>query len=90
MSPANQMHACSEAGRPGVVCVCAVPPHAAIQAGYLAKRLKRRLPEVKILVVIWTSEDIANARARLGEGGVDKIVSNLPAAITQLHELSAQ
>ena len=59
-------------------------------AGYLVKRLKSRLPEVKVLVVIWTSEDIARARARLGEAGADKIVSSLPDAIAQLRELSTQ
>ena len=73
-----------------MVCISAVPPHAVIQAGYLVKRLKSRLPEVKILVVIWTSEDTARARARLGEAGADKIVSSLPDAIAQLHELSTQ
>ena len=72
-----------------IVCISAVPPQAAIQAGYLVKRLKTRLPEVKILVVIWTSEDIARARARLGETGADKIVSSFPEAIAQLRELSA-
>ena len=73
-----------------IVCISAVPPQAAIQAGYLVKRLKSRLPEVKVLVVIWTSEDIARARARLGEAGADKIVSNLGDAVAQLRELSAQ
>jgi predicted PurR-regulated permease PerM len=72
-----------------IVCISAVPPQAAIQAGYLVKRLKSRLPEVKVLVVIWTSEDIARARARLGDAGTDKIVSSLPEAIAQLRELSS-
>jgi methylmalonyl-CoA mutase cobalamin-binding subunit len=71
-----------------IVCISAVPPQAAIQAGYLVKRLKSRLPEVKVLVVIWTSEDIARARARLGEAGADKIVSNLADAVAELHQLS--
>ncbi|HEV3007500.1 MAG TPA: AI-2E family transporter, partial [Burkholderiales bacterium] len=73
-----------------IVCISAIPPQAAIQAGYLVKRLKSRLPEVKVLVVIWTSEDIARARARLGEAGADKVVSSFPEAIAQLHELSTQ
>ena len=71
-----------------LVCISAVPPQAAIQAGYLVKRLKSRLPEVRVLVVIWTSEDIARARARLGEAGADKIVSSFPEAIAQLGELA--
>lgn len=72
------------------VCISAVPPQAAIRAGYLVKRLKSRLPEVKVLVVMWTSEDIARARARLGEAGAEKIVSNLGDAVAQLRELSSQ
>jgi len=73
-----------------IVCISAVPPQAAIQAGYLVKRLKSRLPEVKVIVVIWTREDIARARARLGEAGADKVVSDLREAIAQLHGLSAR
>jgi methylmalonyl-CoA mutase cobalamin-binding subunit len=73
----------------GIVCISAVPPQAAIQAGYLVKRLKARLPALKILVVLWTSEDIARARARLGETGADKIVSGFTEAIAQLRELAA-
>ena len=40
--------------------------------------------------MIWTREDIARARARLGEAGADKIVSNLADAVAQLRELSAR
>lgn len=73
-----------------IVCISSVPPKAAIPAGYLVKRLKSRLPEVRVLVVIWTGEDIERARARLGEAGADKIVSTLTDAITQLRELSSR
>lgn len=74
----------------GIVCISAVPPQAAIQAGTLVKRLKGRLPGLKILVVIWTRADAARARARLAESGADRIVSSLPDAIAQLRELSNQ
>ncbi len=71
-----------------IVCISAVPPNAVIQAGYLIKRLKSRLPEVKILVIIWTSGDIARARARLGESGADRIAASFPDAFAHLRELS--
>jgi predicted PurR-regulated permease PerM len=70
-----------------IVCISAVPPQAAIQAGYLVKRLKGRLPEVKILVVIWTSEDTGKARARLEEAGVDEIATTIPGAMEKLRQL---
>jgi predicted PurR-regulated permease PerM len=71
-----------------LVCISAVPPHAAMQAGYLAKRLKRRIPEARILVVIWTSGDISKARARLAEAGVEEFATSLAGAIEQLRNLS--
>lgn len=71
-----------------IVCISAVPPHAVIQAGYLAKRLKQRLPEVKILVVVWTSEETGKARARLGEAGVDEVATTIPGAIEKLRQLA--
>ena len=71
-----------------VVCISAVPPHAAMQAGYLAKRLKQRLPGVRILVALWTSEDTGKARARLGEAGVDGVVTDAASAIERLRQLA--
>ena len=72
-----------------LACISAVPPNAAIQAGYLAKRLKARIPEVKIVVVIWTSGDISKARARLAEAGVEGIATNLASAVEQLRQHAA-
>ena len=71
-----------------IVCISAVPPQAVVPASYLVKRLKSRLPGVKTVVVIWTKEDTARARSRLGDAGADKIVSNIADAMAQIHELS--
>ena len=71
-----------------VVCISAVPPHAVVQASYLARRLRKRLPQVKILVVLWTSADMAKARARLSDAGVDRVVATLTDAISHLREES--
>ena len=72
-----------------IVCVSAMPPHAVMHAGYLAKRLKRDLSDVKIVVVLWTSENTDKARARLADAGVDDIASNLSEAIERLRGQAA-
>jgi predicted PurR-regulated permease PerM len=74
-------HACR------VACISAMPPRAATHAAYLAKRLKQRFPELKVLVALWTSENIDRARARLAEAGVDQVVTRLADAIEQLRQL---
>jgi hypothetical protein len=44
---------------------------------------------LKILVVVWTSEDTTRARARLGEAGVDEVATSVTGAIEQLRGLAA-
>jgi predicted PurR-regulated permease PerM len=67
------------------VLVSAVPPHAVPHAGALAKRLRRRFPELRILVGLWTREaDIERARARLLQSGADEVVTTLPEALERL------
>jgi predicted PurR-regulated permease PerM len=73
-----------------VVCVSAVPPHAATNALSLAKRLRKRFPALKIVVALWCAEgDLARARERLAQAGADHVVTRLPEAIQQLRELVA-
>lgn len=70
-----------------VVCISAVPPHAAAQAGHLCKRLKSRLPELKVVVALWTAEDPAKLEARLRDTGADEVITRLPQAIAKIREL---
>jgi predicted PurR-regulated permease PerM len=70
-----------------VVCISAMPPRAATHAAYLAKRLKQRFPDLKVLVALWTSENTDRARTRLAEAGVDHVVTRLADAIEQLRQL---
>jgi predicted PurR-regulated permease PerM len=72
-----------------VICISAVPPHAVMHASYLAKRTRRQLPDAKIVVVLWTAGDIAKARARLGEAGVDEIATNASEAFERLRGAAA-
>ena len=72
----------------GVVCISAVPPHAASHAASLARRLKRSAPELKVLVALWTSDGIERIKPRLLSAGVDEVVTRLSDAATQLRRLA--
>ena len=71
-----------------VMLISAMPPGAAVHAAYLAKRLKQRFPELRLLVALWTSENADRARARLREAGVDQVATSLGEAIEQLRQLA--
>jgi hypothetical protein len=66
------------------VCISALPPHAASHAGYLCKRLKRRFPDLDVVVVLWTTESIDPVKPRLEAAGVQAVVTRLPEAIERL------
>jgi predicted PurR-regulated permease PerM len=70
-----------------IVCISAVPPHAAAHAGHLCKRLKSRLPELKVVVALWMEEKSDKLESRLRDAGVDAVVTRLPEAIDMLREL---
>ena len=71
-----------------VVCLSAVPPHAAAHAGHLCKRLKGRFPDLKVVVALWMSEGSDKLEARLRDAGVDVVVTRLPEALEQLRQLT--
>jgi predicted PurR-regulated permease PerM len=81
-SPENFEKACR------VVCISAVPPHAASHAAYLARRLKKSFPGIKVLVALWTSEGIDRVRPRLLAAGVDEVATRLPDVLAQLRQLA--
>ena len=64
-----------------VVCISAVAPHAAAHAGQLCKRLKDRLPGIRVVVALWADETSDKLKARLADAGVDHVVWRLPEAI---------
>jgi len=72
-----------------VVCISAVPPHAAAHAGQHCKRLKQRFPEVKVMVALWAAEGSDKLESRLREAGVDVVVTRLGDAVEQLRQLTA-
>jgi hypothetical protein len=72
------------------ICISAIPPHASTQSSYLAKRLHRRFPNLKIIVALWTDlENIERSKERLKGAGVDQVVTTFAEALLQLRDLSA-
>ena len=57
-------------------------------ARYLVRRLRRRLPNVKILLGLWTlSDEQAKSRDALRETGADIIVTSLGQAVTEVDKV---
>jgi predicted PurR-regulated permease PerM/methylmalonyl-CoA mutase cobalamin-binding subunit len=76
------------------IVISAVPPNAAADAGYLARRLRRQLPDIKIVVGLWAAEEYnGGAKERLAKLGVDAVVtkvSQVPDVLRQLADAGAQ
>jgi hypothetical protein len=71
-----------------LICICAVPPHAANHAAYLARRLKQRFPKVRIVVALCTAESIERVKARLLGAGADEVVTRLADAQAYIRQLA--
>jgi len=71
------------------VLISAVPPKAAHYAGYLARRLRRELPDVKIAVGLWAGEEsVATTRNRLAKLGVDHVLVRVAETANALRQLA--
>lgn len=69
--------------------ISAVPPNAAHDAGYLARRLRRQLPDTKIVIGLWGTEGKnGSARERLLKLGVDEVVTRVSEAADVLRQLA--
>lgn len=63
------------------ILLSAVPPHAARHAGYVARRLRRQVPGVKVVVGLWGADDeLARAKERLLKLGVDQVLTRISEA----------
>jgi hypothetical protein len=69
-----------------VVCISAVPPRAASHAAYIARRLKQRFPELKILVALWAAENVERISSRLRGAGVDEVLTRLDDVVARLRQ----
>ena len=74
--------------RCSTILISAVPPKAAHYAAYLARRLRRELPEARIAVGLWAGEEeLGSTRERLLKLGVDQVlmrVAETPNVLRQL------
>jgi predicted PurR-regulated permease PerM len=69
-----------------VVCLSATPPAAVMHARYLCKRLRSRLPKVKMVVGLWDAQvDLNKARERIGCDAI--VVATLADAQEQIRLL---
>jgi predicted PurR-regulated permease PerM len=68
-----------------VVCISAVPPQAASHAAYLARRIKKAFPDLKVVVALWTTENIfARSKPRLLAAGADEVPTRIEQAVAEL------
>jgi len=64
-----------------VVCISATPPAAVIHARLLCKHLRRRFPELQLIVGMWNAQfDLSKASKRLGDGDAMHVVATLAEA----------
>ena len=64
-----------------VVCVCAVPPAAVTHAAYTCRRLRRRFPDIPIVVGVYSAQaDAHKLRSHLPADFADEIVTSLEEA----------
>jgi len=63
-----------------LICICAVPPDASSHAAYVARRVKKRFPQLRILVALCTVEGVDKVRPRLLSAGIDEVVTSLAQA----------
>ena len=61
-----------------------MPPHAASHAGFLARRLKREFPKLRIVVALWNSEGADKIKPRLLDAGVDDVATRIPDVLALL------
>ncbi len=74
--------------RADVVCVSALPPSAVSHARYLCKRLYTRLPDLRMVVGLWTvNTDLKKAKNRITSAAGARIATRLPDAVAQIQQL---
>jgi hypothetical protein len=72
-----------------LLLISSVPPQGANHASYVARRIKRKFPRLKIIVALWTrAENIERSRQRLKDAGADLVVTTFPEALQALREVS--
>ena len=71
-----------------VVCISAAPPSAVAHARYLCMRIRRRFPQVKLVVGLWNAPgDLKKAKERIGYAATTHVVATLADAQEQIRVL---
>lgn len=84
----NERVALVEERKPEIVCISSTPPAAAMHARYLIRQLRRRFPDMAVVVGLWGGQgDLAHARERLDSGPTTYIVASLAEAAAQVEKL---
>ncbi len=72
-----------------VLLISSLPPRTAAGARYLYKRLRRRFPDMTIILGLWTSRnDLARIQARYAPDGKTHLVGTFADAWNRIRELS--
>jgi methylmalonyl-CoA mutase cobalamin-binding subunit len=71
-----------------LVCISATPPAPVAHARHLCIRLRRRYPEMNLVVGLWdASGDLSKAKERIGGGATTQVVATLADAQEQIRLL---
>jgi len=88
MATASELVDYVEQRKADVVCISAAPPAAVAHARRLRMRLRRRFPELSLVVGLWNSTgDLNDAKERIGSDPRTKIVATLAGAQEQIRRL---
>jgi len=72
-----------------IVCICALPPFALMNARTLSRRLQARFPDLKIVIGLWHfSDGGADYQERLGNAFANTVVTTLKQALEHIHSLT--
>jgi len=71
-----------------LACISVVAPSTIIHARYLCKKVRAKLPTIKIMIGLWgATENIAETSQRLGDSGADQVVVSLGEAVRKIAEV---
>lgn len=72
-----------------IVCICALPPFALMNARTLSKRLRAHFPDLKIVIGLWhLSDGGAKYQERLGNAFANTVITTLKQALEHIHNLN--
>lgn len=86
---AGELLALAEKADVDVICISVVAPSTVIHARYLSLKLRALLPQLKIVIGLWSAtEELTEATKRLRDSGADEVVTTLADALVQMARLA--